>query len=47
MIAAAFQFLNYPKALAGAYRGFPAPGGEIDLKAHETKTVTLVPRAGT
>ena len=24
-----------------------APNGEIELKAHETKTVTLVPRAGT
>ena len=24
-----------------------APGGKIDLKAHETKTITLVPAAGT
>ena len=24
-----------------------APGGEVDLKAHQTKTVTLVPHAGT
>ena len=24
-----------------------APGGEIDLKAHQTKSVTLTPRAGT
>jgi len=24
-----------------------APGGQIDLKGHETKTITLVPRAGT
>jgi len=24
-----------------------APGGEIDLKPHETRTITLVPRAGT
>jgi plastocyanin len=24
-----------------------APGGEVELKGHETKTVTLVPRAGT
>ena len=23
-----------------------APGGEIELKAHETKSITLVPRAG-
>jgi plastocyanin len=23
-----------------------APGGEIELKGHETKTITLVPRAG-
>jgi plastocyanin len=24
-----------------------APGGKIELKGHETKTITLVPRAGT
>ena len=24
-----------------------APGGEIDLRGHETKRITLVPRAGT
>ena len=24
-----------------------APGGEIELKGHETKSITLVPRAGT
>ena len=24
-----------------------APGGEVELRGHETKTVTLIPRAGT
>jgi plastocyanin len=27
--------------------GGAAPGGEIELKPHETKTITLIPRAGT
>lgn len=26
--------------------GGAAPGGEIDLRAHETRSVTLIPRAG-
>lgn len=36
------EFFAYSKITAGA-----APEGEIELKGHETKTMTLVPRAGT
>ena len=36
------EFFASSNITAGA-----APGGEVDLKAHQTKTVTLVPRAGT
>ena len=36
------QFFASSTITAGA-----APGGEIDLRGHETKSVTLVPRAGT
>lgn len=38
----ALQFFASSTITAGA-----APGGEIDLRGHETKSVTLVPRAGT
>jgi len=34
-------FFQHASITAGA-----APGGEIELRPHETKTVTLVPRAG-
>jgi plastocyanin len=36
------DFFAHSRISAGA-----APGGEIDLKGHETKTITLVPQAGT
>jgi plastocyanin len=36
------EFFAHSRISAGA-----APNGEIDLKGHETKTVTLVPQAGT
>jgi len=32
---------------ASAITAGAAPGGEIELKGHETKTITLTPRAGT
>lgn len=35
-------FFQHATIVSGA-----APGGEIDLRGHETKSVTLVPRAGT
>jgi plastocyanin len=35
-------FFASSRILAGA-----APNGEIELKSHETRTITLVPRAGT
>ena len=34
-------FFQHASITAGA-----APGGEIELRPHETKTITLVPRAG-
>jgi plastocyanin len=36
------EFFAYSRILAGA-----APGGEIDLGPYQTKSITLVPRAGT
>ena len=36
------EFFAAAKIVSGA-----APNGEVELKGHETKTVTLVPRAGT
>ena len=36
------DFFAHSAITAGA-----APGGKIELKGHETKSVTLVPRAGT
>jgi len=36
------EFFAAAKIVSGA-----APKGEVELKGHETKTVTLVPRAGT
>ena len=36
------EFFKAAKITSGA-----APGGEIELKPHETKTITLVPSAGT
>jgi plastocyanin len=36
------QFFASSRITAGA-----APEGEIELKAHETTTITLIPRAGT
>ena len=38
----AHRFFASSRILAG-----PAPDGEIDLRGHETKTITLIPRAGT
>ncbi len=38
----AHRFFANSKIVAGA-----APEGEIELRGHETKTVTLIPRAGT
>ena len=38
----AHRFFETSKIVAGA-----APEGEIELRGHETKTVTLIPRAGT
>lgn len=38
----ASEFFQNAAITAGA-----APGGEIDLKPHETRSITLVPRAGT
>jgi plastocyanin len=35
------DFFASSKITAGA-----APGGKVELKGHETKTVTLIPRAG-
>lgn len=35
-------FFQHARITAGA-----APDGEIDLRSHETKTITLVPAAGT
>lgn len=35
------QFFVYSKIVGGS-----APEGEIELKPHETKTITLIPRAG-
>jgi plastocyanin len=32
---------------ASAISAGAAPGGEIELKGHETRSITLVPRAGT
>lgn len=36
------EFFAASKIVSGA-----APKGEVELKGHETKTVTLIPRAGT
>jgi plastocyanin len=38
----AHRFFASSRILAGA-----APEGEIELRGHETKTITLIPRAGT
>lgn len=38
----AHRFFASSRILAGS-----APDGEIELRAHETKTITLIPRAGT
>lgn len=38
----AHRFFASSRILAGS-----APGGEIELRGHETKTITLIPRAGT
>lgn len=38
----AHRFFESSKIIAGS-----APEGEIELRGHETKTVTLIPRAGT
>ena len=38
----AHRFFASSRIIAGA-----APDGEIELRGHETKTVTLIPRAGT
>ena len=37
----AHEFFAASRIVAGA-----APNGEVELKGHETKTVTLIPRAG-
>ena len=37
----AHEFFAASRIVSGA-----APGGEVELKGHETKTVTLIPRAG-
>jgi len=38
----AHSFFAYARIIAGA-----APGGEIELRGHDVRTITLVPRAGT
>ena len=38
----AHRFFASSRILAGS-----APDGEIDLRGHQTKTITLIPRAGT
>lgn len=38
----AHEFFAASRIVSGA-----APKGEVELKGHETKTVTLIPRAGT